>query len=198
MSVDSIEPIGFDVPKQDVYPTFTERYFQPKYLIDAAHKESEDHCVLVHSNRICVITLAPSHPVIALKKPISNLNFKIAENTDRSKNTVQGKRKHGAQCLQPMSVLGVIECEDGSKFSVRSCVYGKLIEINEKLSQSPQLLQEKPNSDGYIAIVLPHITLNAKYENELLQEEDYCKAVSERKEREANDCDSGDNVIAVN
>lgn len=179
----NVDPIGFDVPELEVYPSFTERYFQPKYFIDAANVGDEDHCVLVHSNRICCVTLAPTHPVIAFQKKISKINFQIGNNTDRLKNTVQGKRKHGAQCLGPSSVLCVIECEDGSEYSIRSCIYGKLIEINESLIGNPQLLLEKPNSDGFIAIVLPNIVMNEKNKHELLKKEEYLKAVSERQSK---------------
>ncbi|KAK3913865.1 Protein Abitram [Frankliniella fusca] len=170
-----VDPIGLDVPIQEVYPSFSERYFQPKYSINVDSKAGEDHCVLVHSNRICVVTLARNHPVISLCKTISKVNFQVTDKTNRRENVVQGKRKHGAQTLNPMSVLCVVECEDGSKYTVRSCVYGKLIEINENLVENPQLLLEKPDSDGYIAIVLPNLSTNEKFKTNLLSKEEYVK-----------------------
>lgn len=178
----TVEPIGLDVPFSDVYPSFTERYFEAKYVVDI-NANSEDHCVLVHSNRICVVTLAPSHPVIASKKTISTINFQIGDKTNRLNNTVQGKRKHGAQGLVPKAILCEIECEDGTKYSVQSCVHGKLIEINENLVKNPQLLVEKPKSDGYIAIILPPLTKNNKFQDCLVLEEDYIKVVAERKDK---------------
>lgn len=180
MEEDTVDPIGLDVPLMEVYPSFTERYFEPKYLIDPLGRIGEDHCVLVHSNRICILTLAPTHPILASKKGISNINFKIA-NKNRLENTVQGKRKRGAQGLDPMSVLCIIECEDGRSYSLRSCVYGKLIEINENLVANPQLLLEKPKSDGYVAIILPNIRVSEKNKAELLSEEEYLGAVANRK-----------------
>lgn len=175
-----VDPIGFDVPRMNIYPTFRERYFQQKYYIDANNVKGEDHCVLVHSNRICIVTLAPSHPVISLQKTISNVNFQSGDKRNRLNNTVQGKRKHGAQCLEPMSILCVIECADGSKYSVRSCVFGKLIEVNEKLVGDPQLLEKKYNTDGYIAIILPNLIRNEKIKDELISVECYHEAVSAR------------------
>lgn len=176
----TVEPIGFDVPILDIHPSFTERYFQAKYLVNTDKEVDEDHCVLVHSNRICIVTLAPSHPVVASKKTISTINFQIGDKTNRLNNVVQGKRKHGAQGLKPEAVLCEIECEDGCKYSVQSCVHGKLIEINENLVKNPQLLVEKPKSDGYIAIILPHLSKNDKFQSKLILEEDYLKAVAER------------------
>lgn len=187
MEVPQVDPIGFDIPASDIYPSFTDRYFQSKYFINANNIEGEDHCVLIHSNRICVVTLAPSHPVISSQKTISKLNFQTSENKDRLKNTVQGKRKHGAQCLNPSSILCVIECDDGSKYSVRSCVYGKLIEINESLIKDQQLLVKKPKSDGYIAIVLPNLTSSEKFKSDLLSEEDYQTAVNSRQIKANNE-----------
>ncbi|XP_034249980.1 protein Abitram [Thrips palmi] len=182
----TVEPIGFDVPALDVYPSFTDRYFQAKYLVDADTKVHEDHCVLIHSNRICVVTLAPSHPVVAFQKTISSINFQIGDKTNRLNNIVQGKRKHGAQGLKPEAILCEIQCEDGLKYSVQSCVHGKLIEINENLVKNPQLLVEKPKSDGYIAIILPHLSKNDKFQSNLVLEEEYMKVVAERKVKVEN------------
>lgn len=180
MKASIVDPIGLDVPIQKVYPSFIERYFQQKYSIDVDGKTSEDHCVLVHSNRICIVTLAPTHPVIASRKTISKVNFQVADKTNRLQNTVQGKRKHGAQTLNPMSILCMLECEDGTTYTVRSCVFGKLIEINENLVENPQLLFDKPDSDGYVAIVLPNLSTNEKFKTNLLLKEDYLKEVEKR------------------
>lgn len=180
---DTVEPIGADVPILDAHPSFTDRYFQSKYFVSLDKKVEEDHCVLVHSNRICIVTLAPSHPVVASQKTISTINFQIGDKTNRLNNVVQGKRKHGAQGLKPEAILCEIVCEDGSKYSVQSCVHGKLIEINENLVKNPQLLAEKPKSDGYIAIILPHLSKNDKFQSNLILEEDYMKVIAERKEQ---------------
>ena len=54
---------------------------------------SEPHAVFILSLRICLISLAPSHPLIAQNKLISKLNFQVDEHTNRLENKVSGKGK---------------------------------------------------------------------------------------------------------
>lgn len=44
---------------------------------------------------------------------------------------------------------------DGSRFRVRSCIRGHLLELNERLKLEPGLLNDKTTTEGYIAIVNP-------------------------------------------
>ncbi|XP_052095141.1 protein Abitram-like isoform X3 [Mytilus californianus] len=69
-----------------------ERYYKPKYILDCQANEDEDLCILTHSNRICIITLAPSHPVVRDKKTIKQISFKVG-GVDRLNNKVSGKGK---------------------------------------------------------------------------------------------------------
>jgi hypothetical protein len=50
-----------------------ERYYTPRYWLDP-DQPGEDFCVLFHSNRICVITLAPSHTVLAQHKRVIKIS----------------------------------------------------------------------------------------------------------------------------
>lgn len=61
---------------------------------------------------------------------------------DRTANKVSGRSKKGGQKLKATSTLCVINCSDGSRHVVLSGVYGKLIEINERLTTEPQLVQQ--------------------------------------------------------
>lgn len=75
------------------HPGVVDRYFKRFYMPKkSADGDNEDHLVLNHSNRICLIGLAPSH--IAFKKGIVEINFNIG-NCDRSQNQVKGKGKKG-------------------------------------------------------------------------------------------------------
>jgi hypothetical protein len=67
---------------------------------------------------------------------------------------VSGKRKKGGHYLEPNSVLGQVECDDGSFYSLRATVHGKLVEINESLSRRAQLMVDRPTSDGFLALFL--------------------------------------------
>jgi hypothetical protein len=64
-------------------------------------------------------------------------------------------RTQGALQLTPESILCRVVCADGSEYRVRCCVRAKLLEVNTRLSATPQLVQAKPATDGYVAIVQP-------------------------------------------
>lgn len=167
--------------KLDAYQCVTERYYTQYFYLNDNGPLNEHHCVLLHSNKICLITLAPSHPVIKEKKKIKKLDFQVSNKLDRLENKVSGKGKKGGQYMQSDSILCFIECEDGSRYSIYGCVKGKLIEINQLLLTNYNLLIEKTLSMGFIAIILPSkndvntiveklIPYN-KYEREILKAE---------------------------
>ena len=56
----------------------TERYFTSYYTDKGNGSSNDDHqLLLLHSNRICLITLADSHPVIKEKKEIGKVDFQV-------------------------------------------------------------------------------------------------------------------------
>ncbi|XP_052095139.1 protein Abitram-like isoform X1 [Mytilus californianus] len=149
-----------------------ERYYKPKYILDCQANEDEDLCILTHSNRICIITLAPSHPVVRDKKTIKQISFKVG-GVDRLNNKVSGKGKRGAQELNAGSPICKIACVDGEEFTVYSGIKGQLIEVNECLIQNPELILKKPLTEGYIAIVLPKLKDHEQVLKKLKTEEEY-------------------------
>ncbi|XP_024609415.1 protein Simiate-like isoform X2 [Neophocaena asiaeorientalis asiaeorientalis] len=74
-------------------PSLVDRYFTRWYKADVKGKPCEDHCILQHSNRICVITLAGSHPVLQSGKVIKSISYQISTNCSRLQNKVSGKFK---------------------------------------------------------------------------------------------------------
>nr|CAD7460180.1 unnamed protein product [Timema tahoe] len=161
--------------------TVTERYFTPRYCVDPNNKVGEDQCILFHSNRICLVTLAPSHPIIAEKKKISKIDFQVTPKLNRMENKPTGKGKRGAQYVQSTSVLCLIDCDDETKYKVSSCLIGKLVEVNEELLNNPQLIVEAPQAEGHVAIVLPNFHNYEKQKNALLTEEQYKEHVMKLK-----------------
>jgi len=176
----NIVPIEDSIEEFHVFQSVTQRYCTPRFCVDGGGEKGEDHCILFHSNRICLVTLAFSHPIVREKKEISKIDFQVSANIDRLKNKVSGKGKHGAQFLQPNSPLCYIECADSSKYTIHSCVKGKLVEINNALIENPKLLIEKPYSEGYIAIVLPSISNSNQQREELLTLEEYNEVLRKR------------------
>ncbi|KAM9206959.1 protein Abitram isoform 1-T1 [Dugong dugon] len=124
-------------------PSLVDRYFTRWYKADVKGKPCEDHCILQHSNRICVITLAGSHPVLQSGKTIKSISYQISTNCSRLQNKVSGKFKRGAQFLTELAPLCKIYCSDGEEYTISSCVRGRLMEVNENILHKPSILQEK-------------------------------------------------------
>ncbi|XP_045169738.1 protein Abitram-like [Mercenaria mercenaria] len=137
------------------YLSVTERYFTQKYYKNLKH-EGEDVCVLVHSNKICVICLAETHPICKDKKKVTSVDYQF-DNVNRLCNRVSGKGKKGGQNLTQDALLCKISCEDGSQYFIPCGLKCQLLETNDSLKNSPSTLTEKPLSDGYIAIVMPKL-----------------------------------------
>ncbi|XP_019395691.1 PREDICTED: protein Simiate [Crocodylus porosus] len=153
-------------------PGVTERYFTRWYKTDVGQPR-EDYCILQHSNRICVITLAESHPVLQKGKTIKNINYQVTAHCSRLQNKVSGKSKRGAQFLTALAPLCRISCSDGEEYTIHSCIRGRLMEVNENLLNNPAILQEKPSTEGYIAVVLPKFEESKIVTQGLLTREEY-------------------------
>ncbi|CAN7940164.1 unnamed protein product, partial [Ixodes hexagonus] len=125
------------------FPSVTERYYKPRFLLDASGQKGEDQCALFHSNRIVLVTLAPSHPILREGKTVSKVDFQVNEKLNRLSNHVSGKWKRGGQKLQKESAMCVVSCSDGSKYTLVSTVPGTLMEANQRLTTAPELLTHK-------------------------------------------------------
>lgn len=142
----------------ETLPSFCDRFFA-KFLYEKATKQStvEDHNIFIHSNGICLVGIAESHPVF--EKEIVNVNFNIG-NVDRSQNAVKGKAKKGGMILQESTNLCKVECSDGTEYGIVAGIQGILVEVNPRLQKNPNLLKE--GAEGYVAVILPKVsTLNS-------------------------------------
>lgn len=136
----------------DNYPSVVDRFFTRYYYIKKSGSDKSPYQVLFHSNRICLISLAPEHP--AYSNGIASLNFDIGQ-TDRAKNTVKGKGKKGGMVLQHDSTLALLTTKSGEVYKIPSCVRSKLVEVNTTYSENPESLLTAEEGANYIAIVLP-------------------------------------------
>lgn len=141
-------------PPQPVNERYFTKYFTPRGCVAGVEcSKPLDQCVLYHSNKICVVCVAPSHPLITDDSlEIDSVGFQN-ESFDLLKNRVHGKHKKGGHQLAPNSCLCQVHCKNGIKFILRSCVKGCLIEVNTRLVTTPNLLKTKPLSEGYLAII---------------------------------------------
>lgn len=168
-SVPSIEQT-VDISK-DVPPTVVQRYYESRYATNVNEKPNQDYSVLIHSNNLCILSLAPTH--VLMGKTIDKIDFQVSGNTDRLSNIMTGKGKRGAQIVQAGSTLCKVHCSDGEEHKILSAVPGKLVQMNSKLAETPNIMLTKPDDLGFIAIVLPQKQRFEKIRDGLLTKEQY-------------------------
>ncbi|XP_040908991.1 protein Abitram [Toxotes jaculatrix] len=161
-------------------PSVIDRYYTRWYRVDMKGKPCEDHCILQHSNRICVITLAETHPILQNGQMIKSINYQISNGCSRLNNKVSGKSKRGGQFLTDFAPLCRITCTDETEYTIYSCIRGRLLEVNENILETPSLLLEKPSTEGYIAVILPKFEESKSITENLLSREEFESIVSKR------------------
>ncbi|CCI41217.1 unnamed protein product [Albugo candida] len=142
--------ISPSIKNQNTLPaTMVERYYTQLFALNVMGNESHDISIQMHSNRLCMTTLAPSHPVF--QETILSVDFgeKLKE------NKVNGKKKKGGLFLIPTTILCRIRCHSGRVYEIPSCIRGALLEINERLVDQPELL--KHPAEGYLVVVQPKV-----------------------------------------
>jgi len=136
----------------------------------------------MHSNKVAVCTIAPSHPALDTK------NYKLdrVEFIQEVSSEMSGKHKHNAKNLNVLQPLCKIYCQKLNEnmnecyFVVYSCLNAKLLEINERLLTQPELLKNKAGTEGYLAILMPKLDNLKEQLNELV---DYSQYLEELKKR---------------
>ncbi|XP_030268333.1 protein Abitram [Sparus aurata] len=161
-------------------PSVVDRYYTRWYRADLKGKTCEDHCILQHSNRICVITLAHTHPILQDGRIIKSINYQISNGCSRLNNKVSGKSKRGGQFLTDFAPLCRITCTDETEYTIYSCIRGRLLEVNENILETPNLLLEKPSTEGYIAVILPKFEESKSITENLLSREEFESIVAKR------------------
>lgn len=169
-------------------PSVIDRYYTRWYRTDMKGKVCEDFCILQHSNRICVITLAETHPVLQKGRSIKSITYQISAGCSRLNNRVSGKSKRGGQFLTEYAPLCRITCTDGVEYTVFSCIRGRLVEVNEDILSKPDLLLEKPSTEGYIAVILPKFEESKSVTEGLLSREKYEEVISKRTNQQPEPC----------
>ncbi|XP_030407481.1 protein Abitram [Gopherus evgoodei] len=73
-----------------------------------------------------------------------------------------------------------ISCSDGEEYTIYSCIRGRLMEVNENILEDPTILQEKPSTEGYIAVVLPKFEESKTITQGLLTQKEYEEVLLKR------------------
>lgn len=175
-----IDDSNEDEAKKMTYPSYIERYFTKYYKLNVKYPKN-DHLLLLHSNKVVICSLAPSHPIL------DKTQFKIEkiEFIQQVNEEMSGKHKNNAKNLNVLQALCRITCIKlntepivSAKFTIYSCMNAKLIEINEKLLTEPELLQNKPETHGFLAILFPKLDDINKQLSDLLTESEYLKEIN--------------------
>jgi len=162
------------------YKSVVERYYTRRYKIDVNQNPCQDVCILTHSNRISVVTLAKSHPILVENKEVIKVDFQVDKRLNRLDNKVSGKNKRGAQNVSITAPLCHVTCSDQSKYTIPAGMKGSLVEVNDNLVQKPSLMTTKTSTDGYIAIVLTYLQDHGREMEKLLTEDQYQQAMLKR------------------
>jgi hypothetical protein len=163
--------------KRVQYLSYTDRYFKRYYKLDVKYK-GNNHLIFMHSNRVAVCSIAPSHPILNKSKyKIEKIEFIQNVNEEMS-----GKHKHNAKNVNVDQPICKVYCKNLIKeeneldevyFLICSCLNAKLIEINERLLKEPELLQKKPFTEGFIAILMPKLDNISEQISELIDNNTY-------------------------
>ncbi|BET01555.1 family with sequence similarity 206, member A [Nesidiocoris tenuis] len=166
---------------QEPYSNFIDRYFTARYAVDVRHP-TDDYRILVHSNRVCIVTLAPSHELLANETAVDSVSFQVSENRNTLNTKISGKRKHNAQRVQPNTAIAIVSCsgEQSKSYKLVPGVHGKLLEMNKELLERPNLILEDPSEKGYLAIILPDPSQVEALKKNLLTPQDYEEFVKNR------------------
>ena len=115
------------------WPSVLQRYY-------ATHTTSNHQCLHVHSNGICVLSVAPTHPAIQTPGQIASIAYRSHDAKNLTQTAVSGKRKHGAVFMTPRDMVCTLTLSDGSTVSLYACIRASVIEINQRLIDHPELL----------------------------------------------------------
>jgi len=155
------------IDQSEPHLNVTERYFTPFYKLDKDRERKNDLCLLVHSNRIALVGLAPSHPLVARQLEITAVNCEVSKTIDRKSNKAVGKSKKGGQHLEAESILCFLESGE-EKYGIEAIAPGKLICLNASVLKDPNLARNKPDAEGHIAISLPYLGMIQETKDGLL------------------------------
>ena len=128
------------------WPSVLQRYYAP-------YRTSNEQSLHVHSNGVCVLGVAPTHP--ALQPPLSVVSIAYrSDNKNVMQTEVHGKKKAGAVFVTPRDMVCELKLSDGSSVTLYACIRGHIIEINHRLIDRPELLG---TPEGYVAILMPKV-----------------------------------------
>jgi hypothetical protein len=141
------------------------------YRPDADGTPGNDQYVHIQSNRVCIIGLAPSHPIIREQMHIKSVKFAQSVHAIE----VSGKRKRGLVYVDHRTTLLTVHTVCGKTYGVRAGMRGDVMEVNSALLQLPDLLRSHPASAGHIAVLNLKLKSVLELHASLMPQEDYAE-----------------------
>ena len=105
---------------------------------------TRDTVVCCAPNKVCVVYVRPEHDCFAAGRTVQSITF-----ADRLASAqISGKRKRGAAEVAPDEKVLTMTCDDGSEFSLRPGVRGRVLELGSNLSHA-----DLSTRAGYVLIL---------------------------------------------
>lgn len=143
-------------------------HFSLQYTVLALRREGRHvYTLKVHANGVGLVCLGPDHPLLSYAQTGSkNYLTKIEYSKEvlDGISGVSGKRKKGASVLFPCTPLLKATFNTDLEMDLHIPLRSKVIELNERLETTPDLLRTHPASKGFLYILL----LRLEYRKALL------------------------------
>ena len=130
---------------------FLSRYYTLHY-----HRDNDNKIYVRQApNKVCILGITDQHPA---KANNNGQSIQIAAKVESSSN------------VKPNTVLCEIAIGDSQRYEIKAHMYGKLLEINPRLLEKPELVLDLPMTEGYLALI------KAQHEDTSRQLEEFVSA----------------------
>ena len=115
---------GFGGGSVPVFGSVVERYYTQLYQTDFKGRDHHDHFVYMHSNRMCVMGIAPSHEIFSnlATNPVQSISFAIKNRgrvtRDLTQLSFSGKRKKGTPSVEGSTTICQVTMADGRVYNI--------------------------------------------------------------------------------
>ena len=150
--------------KPSSFTFYTERYYSQFKISNCKGTEGNNARILLHSNKLCMLCLDPSHVIIKNNLEIESLSHSVKGRGGKERDRLtgaagapKGKKKKGAMQCEKLMALAIITTKCGQTFKIPACIDGHILEINPFVSVDPQLVVKAPLTEGFIAVINPKV-----------------------------------------
>ncbi|KAL1914657.1 uncharacterized protein VTP21DRAFT_8068 [Calcarisporiella thermophila] len=141
---------------------YLERYFTCRFLVHPEKGRESDLMMMQLPNKLCVVCLAPTHPLLSHPFSSFSVSFKIAPSVRTPEEQQKSNGKQGKKNILPNVRPDTVVCEitshdeienEEKKYEIRAGVSGKVLEVNERVVNDSNLILRKPESEGFLFVL---------------------------------------------